>query len=185
MKKILLIGGEGYIGNIVAQNLLINGYSVISYDSLIYNNQLCVLNKMCYNNYRFVFGDMSNKKILKTLIEEVNAVVLLAGLVGERGVRLSGGQRQRIGIARALYNDPKILVFDEATSALDGITENAIVDAIHNLSHKKTIIMIAHRISTVKQCDQIYIMDKGSIVDSGAYDELMKRNKYFRSIAKS
>ncbi len=99
--------------------------------------------------------------------------------VGEKGVRLSGGQRQRIGIARALYHNPKLLVMDEATSALDGITENVIMDAIHNLSGKKTIIMIAHRLSTVKECDVIYILEQGEIVDSGTYDELFANNEHF------
>ena len=105
-------------------------------------------------------------------------------LVGERGVRLSGGQRQRIGIARALYHNPKALVFDEATSSLDGITENIIMDAIHNLSHKKTIIMIAHRLSTVKECDVIHMMKDGEIVDSGTYQQLIAENEDFQSMAK-
>ena len=104
-------------------------------------------------------------------------------VVGERGVRLSGGQRQRIGIARAVYHDPSVLIMDEATSALDGLTENAIMDAINNLSHKKTIIMIAHRLTTVKECDVIYIMDKGVIVDQGEYNELLERNDQFRMMA--
>lgn len=105
-------------------------------------------------------------------------------LIGERGVRLSGGQRQRIGIARALYHDPNVLILDEATSALDGITENAIMDAIHNLSHKKTIIMIAHRLTTVKECDVIYLLDGGSVVGHGTYNELMASNPQFRKMAK-
>ncbi len=104
-------------------------------------------------------------------------------IVGERGVRLSGGQRQRIGIARALYNDPEILVLDEATSALDGITENVIMGAIHNLSQKKTIIMIAHRISTLKECDVIYMLNNGRIIDSGTYEELMSNNMQFKKMA--
>jgi ABC-type bacteriocin/lantibiotic exporter with double-glycine peptidase domain len=104
-------------------------------------------------------------------------------LVGERGVRLSGGQRQRIGIARAIYHDPSVLILDEATSALDGLTENAIIDAIRNLSHEKTIIMIAHRLTTVKHCDVIYMMEKGEFVDSGAYDELYEKNAAFRKMA--
>ena len=103
--------------------------------------------------------------------------------VGERGVRLSGGQRQRFGIARALYSNPKVLVLDEATSSLDSITENVIMDAIHNLSHKKTIIMIAHRLSTVKECDAIHMMEKGRIVQSGTYDELISHNAQFRKMA--
>ncbi|MCF7914651.1 MAG: ABC transporter ATP-binding protein/permease [Spirochaetaceae bacterium] len=104
-------------------------------------------------------------------------------VVGERGVRLSGGQRQRIGIARAVYHNPSVLILDEATSALDGLTEQAIMDAIHNLSHKKTIIMIAHRLTTVKECDAIHILDKGRIIDSGQYEELIKRNEEFRKMA--
>jgi ABC-type multidrug transport system fused ATPase/permease subunit len=103
--------------------------------------------------------------------------------VGERGIRLSGGQRQRIGIARAVYHDPSVLILDEATSALDSLTENAIIDAINNLSHKKTIIMIAHRITTVKACDIIYLMDRGIIVDQGHYDELYERNSVFKKMA--
>jgi len=106
-------------------------------------------------------------------------------LVGERGVRLSGGQRQRIGIARALYHNPEVLVLDEATSALDGITEDVIIDAIHNLSHKKTIIMIAHRLTTLKECDVIYMMEKGKVVESGTYEELMSSNIAFRRMAKA
>ena len=104
--------------------------------------------------------------------------------VGERGVRLSGGQRQRIAIARALYRNPDVLVLDEATSALDGITEDAVVDAIKQLARQKTIITIAHRISTVKDCDVIYVLEKGGIADQGSYQELMTRNASFRAMAK-
>jgi ABC-type bacteriocin/lantibiotic exporter with double-glycine peptidase domain len=104
-------------------------------------------------------------------------------IVGERGVRLSGGQRQRIGIARAVYHDPSVLILDEATSALDSLTENAIMDAIQNMSHKKTIIMIAHRITTIKACDVIYLMDKGEIIDQGSYEELYAKNTLFQKMA--
>jgi ABC-type multidrug transport system fused ATPase/permease subunit len=104
-------------------------------------------------------------------------------IIGERGIRLSGGQRQRIGIARALYHDPSVLILDEATSALDTLTENAIIDAIKYLSHKKTIIMIAHRITTVKGCDKIFLMNKGIIADQGSYDELYANNETFKRMA--
>ena len=104
--------------------------------------------------------------------------------VGERGVQLSGGQRQRIGIARALYNQADVLIFDEATSALDGITEKIIMDAIHDFSGQKTIIMIAHRLKTVEKCDIIYLMEKGSIIDQGTYKELVDNNPKFRKMAK-
>ena len=104
--------------------------------------------------------------------------------VGERGVQLSGGQRQRIGIARALYNEADVLVFDEATSALDGITEKIIMEAIHDFSGKKTIIMIAHRLKTVQKCDIIYLMEKGQITAQGSYSELVKKDDKFKEMAK-
>ena len=102
--------------------------------------------------------------------------------VGENGVRLSGGQRQRIGIARALYHDARVLVFDEATSALDGITEKIIMDSIHELNIGKTIILIAHRLKTVKKCDNIFVFKKGKVIDSGTYDELVLKNKFFKEM---
>jgi ABC-type bacteriocin/lantibiotic exporter with double-glycine peptidase domain len=103
--------------------------------------------------------------------------------IGERGVKLSGGQRQRVGIARAVYHDPPILIFDEATSALDNLTENAVMDAIHTMGHKKTIIIIAHRISTVKNCDTIFLMGNGAIADSGNFNNLYAGNAMFRKMA--
>ncbi|TVP60701.1 MAG: ABC transporter ATP-binding protein [Halomonadaceae bacterium] len=105
------------------------------------------------------------------------------GEVGERGLRLSGGQRQRIGIARALYRDPDILVFDEATSALDTITERAVMDAVSALSQQKTIIMIAHRLSTVKYCDNILLLDQGEIKVQGRYQQLIDENSVFKNMA--
>ncbi len=104
-------------------------------------------------------------------------------VVGERGARLSGGQRQRIGIARALYHDPGVLVLDEATSALDGATEKEVFKAIENIAKTKTLIIIAHRLTTIQGCDVIYVMEKGSIVGRGKYDELIKSNKSFKKIA--
>jgi ABC-type multidrug transport system fused ATPase/permease subunit len=104
-------------------------------------------------------------------------------LLGERGVRLSGGQRQRIGIARALYHDPDVLVLDEATSALDNLTERVVMDAVHNLGREKTIVMIAHRLSTVRDCDVIFLLERGRVVAQGAYDELVENNDAFRRLA--
>jgi|CXWL01.1.fsa_nt_gi ABC-type multidrug transport system fused ATPase/permease subunit len=104
--------------------------------------------------------------------------------IGERGVRLSGGQRQRIGIARALYNNPPVLVMDEATSALDGITEQAVMEAIRALAGKKTIILIAHRLTTLKDCDAIYVMKSGRIAENGTFTELMKSSSWFQAAAR-
>jgi ATP-binding cassette subfamily B protein len=103
--------------------------------------------------------------------------------VGERGVRLSGGQRQRIGIARALYKQASVLVFDEATSALDNTTERDLMNAIDTLSRDLTILMIAHRISTVVRCDKIAVMEQGKIVALDSYDRLLASNEIFRSLA--
>lgn len=103
--------------------------------------------------------------------------------VGERGVKLSGGQRQRIGIARALYNEAEVLFFDEATSSLDGITEKMIMEAVHEFSGEKTIIMIAHRLKTVEKCDLIFFIDKGKVADQGTFSELIEKNEKFRNMA--
>ena len=103
--------------------------------------------------------------------------------VGERGVRLSGGQRQRIGIARALYHDPEVLILDEATSALDNLTEQAVMEAVHNLGHRKTIILIAHRLTTVRECDTIFLLEKGELKGQGSFDELTVANERFRAMA--
>lgn len=103
--------------------------------------------------------------------------------VGERGVRLSGGQRQRIGIARALYHDPDVLILDEATSALDNLTERAVMEAIHNLGSEKTVIMIAHRLSTVEKCDSIFLLEGGRLAAQGTFAELVAENDAFRRMA--
>ena len=84
--------------------------------------------------------------------------------IGERGVRLSGGQRQRIGIARALYDDPEILILDEATSALDNDTEAAIMDSINRFMGRKTLVIIAHRLQTIEKCDMVYRVEDGHII---------------------
>ncbi len=103
--------------------------------------------------------------------------------VGDRGIRLSGGQRQRIGIARALYRDPDVLVLDEATSALDSLTEEAILEAIRELSRQKTIIIIAHRLTTLKECDMIYLLQDGCIVSANNYQGLLRSCAQFRQMA--
>ena len=101
--------------------------------------------------------------------------------IGERGIKLSGGERQRIGIARALYHNPQLLILDEATSALDDQTQQAVMDAIDNLDKNLTIILIAHRLDTMKKCDKIILIENGEIKKEGKFEELIKSNKNFYS----
>ena len=105
----------------------------------------------------------------------------LMTMVGERGIRLSGGQRQRIGIARALYHDPAVLLLDEATSSLDTATEQGVMQAVKALQGSKTILIVAHRLSTVEHCDRLYCMEKGVLVDAvgtiGVVDNATWNNK--------
>ena len=103
--------------------------------------------------------------------------------VGERGVRLSGGQRQRIGIARALYRDPAVLVLDEATSALDNQTEDRVMTAVRAMGGRKTIILIAHRLTTVRSCDKILLLDAGTLASEGSFDDLRESSAHFRTLA--
>lgn len=100
--------------------------------------------------------------------------------VGENGIRLSGGQRQRIGIARALYHNPQILILDEATSALDNLTERAVMEAVQKLRKNITIIIIAHRLSTVKNCDNIFLLEKGELKGQGTFEKLIQINQKFK-----
>ena len=94
--------------------------------------------------------------------------------VGDRGAKISGGQRQRLGIARAIYSNPRILILDEATSALDGETESVIADSLHGLKGKSTLIVVAHRLATVREADQVIYMEEGKIICSGSFDEVRR-----------
>ena len=105
--------------------------------------------------------------------------------VGERGVQLSGGQRQRIGIARALYKKASVLVFDEATSALDNATEQEVMSSIEGLKRDLTILIIAHRITTVRRCDVIVELDRGRVVAQGTFEQLIQNSPSFRGLAKA
>ena len=137
------------------------------------------------------FG-VKQKDINKKIVEKVSKIANIHDFItnnlpqqyetkiGERGIRLSGGQRQRIGIARALYHNPKVLVLDEATSALDNQTEKKILNEVENFKKNVTIIMIAHRLNTVKNCDKIFILEEGKLKNEGKFEDLKKVNENFR-----
>ncbi len=103
-------------------------------------------------------------------------------MIGEGGINLSGGQKQRLAIARALLKDSKIILFDEATSALDNENQNKIKIAIDNLVKNHTIIMVAHRLSTIMDADFIYLIDDGKVVASGTHKQLLKKSKIYKSL---
>lgn len=124
--------------------------------------------------------DLAVQRAIKAAQLEEFVSTLPEGLetvVGERGVRLSGGQRQRIGVARALYHDPAVLVLDEATSALDGATERGVMEAVTALQGSKTIIVVAHRLSTVEHCDRLFRLEYGKVVDEGTPEKILSSQK--------
>lgn len=103
-------------------------------------------------------------------------------IVGDRGLRLSGGQRQRVAIARALYRNPSVIVLDEGTASLDNVTEAEILNALELLRGQRTLIAVAHRLTTVRKCDRIVVLEHGSVVDIGSFDELRRRSPVFRQL---
>ena len=125
-----------------------------------------------------LLSDVIEKSQLKNLINSLSNK--LDTLIGDRGARLSGGEKQRIGIARALYNKPKVIVFDEATSSLDIYNENKILKEIYENKKDKTLIIISHRNNTVKYCDLIYVMEDGKIIDNGTFEQIMKKHSYLK-----
>ena len=141
-----------------------------------------IFNDSIRNNLLFTNPDASHQEI-QTALEAAHLKEFIDQLpdkldtpLGEGGVRLSGGQRQRLALARALISNPEILLLDEATSALDSESENFIHQALDNIAHKITIVIIAHRLSTVKKSDHIYVIDEGRILEEGNYDKLLKKS---------
>jgi ABC-type multidrug transport system fused ATPase/permease subunit len=160
-------------------------FSYVPQDSFLINDSI---------RHNIALGDAAGQIDAERLAAAVEAASLgpfvaslpegLDAVVGERGIRLSGGQRQRIAIARAIYCNADILVLDESTSALDSVTEAAVAEAIQRLRRTRTLIIIAHRLSTVKNCDRLCFLEAGRLVEEGSFAELIQRNSTFRAMVR-
>ena len=123
--------------------------------------------------------DVLERVNLASFLKEENG---LDTLLNEKGSNLSGGQCQRLALARALLHDSEVYIFDEATSNIDVESENDIMKEIHNLAQTKTVILISHRLANVEKADNIYVLDNGSVVESGKHDELIKKNGTYKKL---
>ena len=176
-------------------NIIIDGINLFDFDIISYRKKIgyvpqesMLFNISILDNLRWAKNDASLSEI-KEASRLANADEFINKLpnkydtcVGDRGVRLSGGQVQRIALARAIIKDPEIYILDEATSALDTNSEKLIQKSIENIAKEKTILIIAHRLSTVKNADNIYILNKGKIVEEGTFDELNNMGGYFKKM---
>ena len=172
--------GKIKINNLNVNNNLISWQKMIGYvPQDIYLTDDSIKKNIAFGLYEH---EIDEKKIFKSLkssqlLDFVNALPEgLNTLVGDRGVRLSGGQKQRIGVSRALYNNPDILIMDEATSALDNETEAKLINDIIALKKDKIIIIVAHRLSTLSNCDELFILDQGKLIDHGNIGDLIQRH---------
>ena len=179
------------IGSILVDDVVLNRERYDSWRQLIgyVPQDVFLYNDTITNNIVFGAETIDEKQIKKAAkIAQISEFVETLPsqydtVIGEQGARLSGGQRQRLGLARALYRQPSVLVLDEATSALDNVTEGDVVKAIHEEIPDVTIIMIAHRMSTVVRCDKLYVVDRGKISAEGDYKKLLEESDQFRELA--
>ncbi len=156
-------------------------FGVVSQETILFNDTVA-------NNIRYGMDEISQEAVIEAA-KQANAFNFVMNLpngfetiIGNRGSTLSGGERQRIAIARALVRNPEILIFDEATSALDAESEKVVQEAIDSSLLKKTAVIVAHRLSTITSCDEIYVFDRGSIVESGTHRELIEKKGYYRKL---
>ncbi|ROL60984.1 ABC transporter ATP-binding protein [Bacteroidetes/Chlorobi group bacterium ChocPot_Mid] len=177
-------------GEILIDGVNINEYTLPSYRSLfgIVSQDTTLFNDSVLNNIKYGLDNVNEETIINAA-KIANAYDFILQLpdgfntyVGDRGVMLSGGERQRIAIARALVRNPEIIVFDEATSSLDSESEKIVQDAINKSLVNKTAIIVAHRLATIINCDEIHVFDNGKIVESGTHKELMDKNGIYRKL---
>jgi len=201
-----IVGSSGS-GKTTLLNLLVKSYYVndnqifiddidindLTRDSIRDNISIITQNPYIFNltieeNLKLVGDNVKKKDIIEACkIAQIHDYIeslpnKYNTLLGEGGINLSGGQRQRLAIARALIKKSKIILFDEATSALDNITQNELRKAINNITKDYTIIIVAHRLSTIKDCNKIFVMENGRIVGEGTNDELLKNNEFYKKL---
>ncbi|MDP8259374.1 MAG: ABC transporter ATP-binding protein [Candidatus Aadella gelida] len=178
------------LGNIRIDGVDLKDASVSSMRHLIglVTQETLLFNDTVKANISYGHGDLDEEQLVR-VATAANAHRFIKEfpdgyntIIGERGVKMSGGQRQRIAIARAVYKNPPILIFDEATSQLDTESEQLVQEAINNLMKGRTVIIIAHRLSTVKHADKILVMDKGRIVESGRHEDLLNRSPLYTKL---
>lgn len=176
--KILI---DGIDINDLTKDSIRNNIAVISQNPYIFNLTI-------KENLELISDDISKEDIVNACkVAQIHDYIMTLPdkydtLLGEGGTNLSGGQKQRLAIARALLKKSKIILFDEATSALDNVTQNELQKSINNISDDYTIIIVAHRLSTIKDCNKIYVMEKGEIVGAGTHKELLKNNKQYKKL---
>jgi subfamily B ATP-binding cassette protein MsbA len=156
-------------------------FGIVAQESMLFNDTIA-------NNVSYGYPSVKREEIIDALklANAYDFVMKLAnGIdthIGDRGITLSGGERQRISIARALIRNPQILIFDEATSALDSESEQVVQDAINHSLGERTAIMVAHRLATVIDCDEILVFDQGKIVERGSHAELLEKNGVYKKL---
>jgi subfamily B ATP-binding cassette protein MsbA len=177
-------------GAILIDGRKITDLTIASYRSLfgIVAQETILFHETIANNIRYGFEHATMDTIIESakIANAYNFIMAMPNgfntLVGDRGVTLSGGEKQRIAIARALVRNPRILVFDEATSALDTESEKVVQEAINNSLEQRTAIIVAHRLSTIIDCDNILVFDKGTIAESGTHSELLAKNGIYKKL---
>ena len=179
-------------GSIFFENNLVSGNE--DKQRLLNKLGVCFQSNALFDSYKtwenIAFKTLYNErspnisKLKKLAIERLEEVGLPSNIAEHYPSELSGGMQKRVGIARSIFSEPDILIFDEATSALDNVTEQAVMEAVSNLGNQITIIIIAHRLSTVRNCDQIFLLSKGQLEASGTYSELIISNRQFAEMVR-